>query len=73
MYKIEEHAPGPCEKHCDIIITDASCVLAVIGVDNIIIDSQSASIYPSSVDVHTQTILSDSNAANAPTFAEMYR
>lgn len=47
-----------CEKHCDIIITEACCVLAVFGVDNIIIDSQSASIYPSSVDAPTQTTLS---------------
>ncbi len=47
-----------CEKHCDIIITEACCVSAVCGVDNIIIDSQSASIYPSSVDAHTQTTLS---------------
>lgn len=43
---------------CDIIITEAFWVLAVFGVDNIIMDSPSASIYLSSVDLHTQTTLS---------------
>lgn len=47
-----------CEKHCNIIINEAYCVLAVFGVDNIVMDLPSASIYPSSVDPHTQTTLS---------------
>ncbi len=33
-------------------------VVSVFGVDNIIIDSQSASIYPLSMDPHIQTTLS---------------